>query len=101
GIPVWVLTDEHLIAAASRYAVRRGPWPATDDAGRVEYLLKLGAQHALDGWALFPTGDEAAAVLARHHATLSERFLMSTPPWEVMRWAYDKRLTYRLAAKCD
>lgn len=30
GIPVWVLTDEHKIAATSRYAQRSFAWPATD-----------------------------------------------------------------------
>ena len=35
--------------------------------------------------------------LARHHAALSSRFRMTVPPWDLLRWAYDKRLTYRLA----
>jgi D-aspartate ligase len=51
------------------------------------------------GWALIPTGDETAAFLARHHAALNDRFVLTTPPWEVLRWAYDKRLTYELAAR--
>jgi predicted ATP-grasp superfamily ATP-dependent carboligase len=99
GIPVWVLTDEHLIAATSRYARRSVPWPALGEAGQVGYLLDLGARRRLDGWAIFPTGDEDAALLARNHAALAERFLLTTPPWKVLRWAYDKRLTYRLAAE--
>ncbi len=97
GIPVWVLTDEHLIAAASRYARRSVPWPALGEAEQVGYLLDLGARHRLDAWAIFPTGDEDAALLARNHAALTERFLLTTPPWKMLRWAYDKRLTYRLA----
>lgn len=99
GIPVWVLTDEHLIAATSRYARRSLPWPALGEARQIDHLLDLGERHRLDAWAVFPTGDEAAALLARHHAALRERFRLTVPPWEVLRWAYDKRLTYRFAAE--
>jgi predicted ATP-grasp superfamily ATP-dependent carboligase len=35
---------------------------------------------------------------ARHHAALASRFRMTVSPWDMLRWAYDKRLTYRLAA---
>jgi predicted ATP-grasp superfamily ATP-dependent carboligase len=98
GIPVWVLTDEHLIAGTSRYARRKLPWPAGDERRQIDYLLSL-ADHGLDGWTLFPTGDTTAALIARHHATLAQRFRLTTPPWEVLQWAYDKRLTHRLAAK--
>jgi predicted ATP-grasp superfamily ATP-dependent carboligase len=97
GIPVWVLTDEHMLAATSRYTRRQFAWPAGGEAQQLEFLLELRHRYGLDGWALIPTGDEAAALLARHHATLSSWFRVSTPPWEVLRWAYDKRLTYQLA----
>lgn len=100
GIPVWVLTDANLIAATSRYACRHLQWPVMDEATQLDYLLDLGMRQQLDGWVIFPTGDEAAALLARHHAVLSKRFRLTVPPWEVIRSAYDKRLTYRLAAKC-
>lgn len=99
GIPVWVLTDEHSIAATSCYARRRLKWPALPETQQLDYLLDLGARHGLDRWALFPTGDETAALLARNHAALVEQFRLTVPPWEVLRWAYDKRLTYRLATE--
>ena len=97
GIPVWVLTDEHLIAGTSRYARRRLPWPVAEPASQVRFLLGLAKEYRLDGWALFPTGDETAALLARHHDVLSERYRLTTPSWEIIRWAYDKRLTHQLA----
>lgn len=99
GIPVWVLTDQHLIAATSRYARRRIPWPMASETAQVDFLLELGARHRLDGWAIFPTGDETAALVARHHPELKTRFRLTTPNWEVMRWAHDKRLTYSLAGE--
>ncbi len=99
GIPVWVLVDHHLLAGTSRYASRRLKWPAGGHDVQLVYLLDLAVRHQLEGWALFPTGDETAALIASHHATLSEKFRLTTPPWEVMCWAHDKRLSYRLAAE--
>jgi D-aspartate ligase len=98
GIPVWVLTNDHRVATASRYARFDGDWPQ-HPAQQIRYLLKLCDLQGLDRWALFPTDDEATAVLAQHHAVLSKRFLMTTPPWDVLRWSYDKRLMHRLASE--
>ena len=97
-IPVWVIRDEHALASLSRYTRRSVAWPDTDEAGRVAFLLELGRSHKLDGWALFPTDDETAALLSRNRHALCERFRSTVTGWDVMRWAYDKRLTYRLAA---
>jgi D-aspartate ligase len=96
-IPVWVLSRGRSSAATSRFA-RRLPWPEVDEAEQVASLLDLGRRHRLDRWAIFPSDDEAAALLARHHEALSGCFRLTTPPWEILRWAYDKRLTHQLAA---
>jgi D-aspartate ligase len=97
GIRVWVLRDEHASAAVSRYAQRYLPWIVGDDSIQVDHLLWLCEQYGLEGWSIYPTTDESAAMLARNAPTLGRHFLLTTPPWEVMRWAYDKRLTYGLA----
>jgi D-aspartate ligase len=36
-------------------------------------------------------------MLSRHRETLARRFVMTVPAWEILRWMYDKRLTYALA----
>lgn len=97
GIPVWVLRDDHLLASFSRYTRRSLPWPRSGETQQITHLLSLGKRFRLDGWALFPTGDETVALIARHHAQLMKQFTLTTPPWEVVRWGHDKRLTYRLA----
>jgi len=100
GVPVWVVTPSDIkLASCSRYVLRTLPWPNADDDARVEYLLELGERHQLDGWVLFPTSDESAALLAKFRSVLSHQFRVSTPAWDVLRWAYDKRLTYRLAGE--
>jgi predicted ATP-grasp superfamily ATP-dependent carboligase len=92
GVRVWVLTEaEERLAGSSRYAERALRRPPD---GLVPCLLGLPG---VDGWALFPTSDEDAALLGRHHAALSRRFVVTSPPWEVVRWGYDKRLMHALA----
>lgn len=98
-VPVWVTTPPNVrLASFSRYAQRTLPWPDGDEESQAAYLLDLAEQHHLNQWVLFPTSDESAALLSKFHALLSRRFRVSTPTWDVLRWAYDKRLTYQLAA---
>ena len=98
GIPVWVLHEGgQLLATLSRYAQRNLRWPSGGDAERIGFLLNLASNNGLQRWVLIPTGDESAALVARYHTELAERYRLTTPPWEILRWAYDKRLTYQLA----
>ena len=100
GVPVWISTPLNIkLASYSRYVLRTLPWPDGGNEAQVERLMDFAAQHHLEGWVLFPTSDETAALLAKFHAPLSCRYRVSTPAWDVLRWAYDKRLTYRLAAQ--
>jgi D-aspartate ligase len=100
GVPVWVATSLNIkLASYSRYTHRTLFWPNGDCEAQVSYLLDLAARHNLDGWVLFPTSDESAALLSKFHVALSCRYRVSTPTWDILQWAYDKRLTYRLAAQ--
>lgn len=99
GIPVWVMTDEHLIAATSRYCRRRIARPSADKTQQIAFMLDLADRYHLDGWTVFPTADDTAALVSRHYEQLSSRFRLTTPPWKTMQWANDKRLTHSLAAR--
>lgn len=101
GIPVWVLTDDHLLAGFSRFCRRAIPWPsAAAEADQVAYLLDLAEDNALDGWTIFPAGEEPAALLARNRDALAKRYRLSIlAPWKTLQRAYDKRLTYQLATE--
>ena len=73
GIPVWVLTDgDDVLATRSRYAARHMPLLGTSNEEQAESLLRLADEHALDGWALFPTSDRTAAMIGQHHAELGQ-----------------------------
>jgi D-aspartate ligase len=100
GIPVWVIrsSDDHGLAGTSRFSRRRLIWPDNEEE-RLEFLSDLCKREGLDGWTLFPTADATAAVVARGHDELAERFRLTTPQWSTFELAYDKRLTYDMAAK--
>jgi D-aspartate ligase len=97
GVPVWVLSEPaEPLASISRYASRHLPWPVGD---RLAFLRDLAEHDGLRGWALIPSADETAALVARHHAELGDLYVHTLPPWGIVRWAYDKRLTYEAAAR--
>jgi len=100
GIPVCVLDDERSIAPYSRYVTHAVRVPdLRDEARSVAALIETGERLGLEDWVVFPTRDETVAALSRHRAVLSERFRVPTAEWDAVRWAWDKRNTYRLAAQ--
>jgi D-aspartate ligase len=99
GIPVWVVRsrDDHELSARSRYCRRAVLWPAEGDEERLDVLRALAHRHGAQGWVVFPSADATAAFVARQHTALEDFFRLTTPPWEVFEWAYDKRRTAELA----
>lgn len=98
GVPVCVLDDEPSISRYSRYAthavkVRN----LRDESKTIETLMTIGRRLNLKGWVLYATRDETVAALSRYRETLSEWFRVPTPEWESIRWAWDKRNTYRMS----
>jgi predicted ATP-grasp superfamily ATP-dependent carboligase len=100
GIPVWVVyKGRRGVATFSRYAKHSVREPAAKDDRRLDFLLDLVRMHGLDGWVLFATGDETTAFCARNRDELATRLVLTTPPWDLLRWAHDKRLTRELAVR--
>jgi D-aspartate ligase len=99
GVPVRLARGGHAVADHSRYAGAALEWALGDDRRRVESLVALARRERLAGWVLIPTHDEEARLIARHHDELAQVYRLTTPPWETLRDAYDKRRTYALAAR--
>ncbi len=96
GVRVQVLASgDDRLAARSRYATDVVEWPDGDQA-RLDLLEQL-ARSAGQTWALFPSADESAAFVARHHGRLAPQFALTTSPWDVFECSYDKRRTHELA----
>jgi predicted ATP-grasp superfamily ATP-dependent carboligase len=99
GIPVWFLTDDHPITKFSRYCQRSFRWNGPQSETALCDLLEFAAKHDLAGWVLFAGGDPEVRLICQHHAELSAVFRLTTPPWEVARYAHDKRLTHERAVQ--
>jgi predicted ATP-grasp superfamily ATP-dependent carboligase len=98
NIPVWALLDKYRVASFSRYCTRAFQWPDAPESEKVEWLMQLGCTHKLNQWVLFSTSDETARLESLNRAPLSSQYCPTSPSWDIMRWAYDKRLTCQLAA---
>src|SRR4051794_3019444 len=100
GVQVRVVrSDEHALAGASRYARKSLSWARNDGVRRAAHLIHLAEREQLHGWVLIPTHDEEAALIARHRDELAGAYRVTTPGWEALRTAYDKRLTHALGAR--
>jgi predicted ATP-grasp superfamily ATP-dependent carboligase len=100
GIDVLVIDDERSIGRHSRYATAAvRVRDLRDEQATVASLMEIGERHELGGWVVFPTREETVAALSRHRDELQAQFRIPTPPWEVVKWAWDKRNTYEIAAE--
>lgn len=100
GVRVCVLGSATSVARFSRSVGRFVKWPRElKDEELPNFLVAMTEKFGVRGWVLFPSCDEHLRVLARHRSLLMEHFVLTTPPWETLRFLYDKRLTYTLAQK--
>jgi D-aspartate ligase len=100
GIPVCVIDDQHSVSQFSNYVTRTvRVKDLRDEHNTVESVMEVGQRYGLKGWVLFPTRDETVAAFSRHRDRLAEYFRVTTPRWDVVRWAWDKKNTYDRAAE--
>lgn len=98
GIPVYILEDQHSISKYSRYVTRVVRVPDLVDHQKVvDSTLEVGQRFGLKDWVLFPTRDETVAAFSMQRDRLAEFYRVTTPPWETIRWVWDKNNTYKLA----
>ena len=100
GIPVCVIDDQHSVSEFSRYVTRVVRVEDLRNEERtVESVLDIGRRYGLEGWVLYPTRDETVAAFSRHRRHLSELFRVTTPDWESVKWAWDKKNSYDKASE--
>ena len=102
GIPVYVVDDQLSVSWASRYVSRFiRVKELRDERKTIDTLLEVGRRFGLRNWVLFPTRDETVAAISRQRAELAQFFRVPTPNWETVKWAWDKKNTYDLAARLN
>jgi D-aspartate ligase len=100
GIPVCVVDDQHSVSQFSKYVDRLvRVKDLRDEHKTVENVLEVGYRYGLKDWVLFPTRDETVAAFSRHRERLAEFFRVTTPVWDTVRWAWDKKNTYERGAQ--
>lgn len=98
GIPVCVIDDELSIARYSRYCTHFRQVKALREEREIVSALEEAANSLqLNGWVLYPTREEMVAAISLNRESLSRHYRVPTPEWDSVRWAWDKRNTYRLA----
>jgi len=93
GIPCAVVDSLPRSAWFSRYVARRFRWRGhLCGPAFLDFLLELAVREDLTGWVLIPGQDEALELVAQNSDRLSHAYRLVTQPWELLRWAHDKRL---------
>jgi D-aspartate ligase len=98
GIPVYIIDDQRTVSSFSRYATRVITVRSLrDEARTVNTVLDVGRRFGLRNWVLFPTRDETVAAISRNRDQLQDFYRVTTPAWDTIKWAWNKRNTYELA----
>lgn len=101
NVPTYLLDHELCIGRFSRYPHRFIKCPnVSQEASLFKMLIDLAQRDKLDGWLIYPNDDETVRFLASNKQQLEKYYRVTTPSWDVVKFAYDKRLTYQLAEKC-
>ena len=101
GVPVCILESGTCVSRFSRAVSCFMTCPAADDEeAYIEFLLSAALDKGMEGWVLFPSTDETVRILAQQRDRLEDRYRVTTPSWDVIKYLYDKRLTHRLATEC-
>lgn len=100
GIPVCIIDDQYSVSQFSRYTGRVvRVKDLRDEKKTVESVLEVGRRYDLKDWVLFPTRDETVAAFSRYRDQLTGFYRVSTADWNSVKWAWDKKNTYELAAQ--
>jgi len=97
GLRTLVVDPIFCISKFSRHVDRVYKSPTYGDPEKfTDFLIDLAAKEKLQKPVLFPTSDIVVRVLSQNRDKLAPHFLIPTPPWEVIKYAYDKKNTHIL-----
>lgn len=96
SIPVYLINDKSSdIAIFSRYTKRFIKSPDIENEYEfVDFIIKVSEDESVDGWILIPTNDVAVGTISKNKRKLEEYYEVPVPDWDIIKYAYNKRLTY-------
>ena len=102
-IPIVLMdTARYNIARYSKYCNRFIKIPhkmLESEADFCEFLKQKSIQFDLKDYLIFPTDDQTVAYLSKNRDKLLDYYRIWTPKWDIIRYCYNKRLTYALAER--
>ena len=100
GVRIVLVDNEPSVARFSRYVEKFFYSPSVlAERNFLEFLIQLGTKKGLIGWVIFPTDDETVFFLSKHREELKKIFRVTTPEWNVVKYVYNKKLSYPMAEK--
>ncbi len=100
-VPTYLLYGGICIARFSKYVKRYAKYPDLKREDHFfEFLTDLARRENLEGWLIYPNDDEMVYFLAKYRERLEQYYRVTTPSWDIVKFAYDKMLTYKLAEQC-
>jgi predicted ATP-grasp superfamily ATP-dependent carboligase len=63
------------------------------------FLIHLAENKKLNDWIILPTEDSVVYTLSMYKSELEQYYKIPTPKWDIIKYTYDKKLTYLLAEK--
>jgi D-aspartate ligase len=101
GIEVIVVNDRKLdIARYSKYCKDYVVFKEIGDPENLpSFLIDFAKTKGLNNWIILPTGDSVVYTLSKNKSILEQYYKIPTPEWDIVNYAYNKKLTYQLAEK--
>ncbi|MBN2103316.1 hypothetical protein JW835_04660 [bacterium] len=98
GVKSVLIDHEPCMARYSRYVWKYYRCPHFSESEKfIRFLIRLADQFKLKNYVLFPTCDETIFTISKNKDLLSAYFKVTTPAWDCVKYAYNKKLTYSIA----
>lgn len=98
NIPIYLLDKELCIGRFSRYTKKFIRCPnVRQKILFFNFLTNLARKENVEGWIIYPNDDETVYFLSKYKEQLQAYYRIPTPSWNVVKFAYEKKLTYQLA----
>ncbi|MFZ2498672.1 hypothetical protein [Methanosarcina sp.] len=100
-IPIYLVHEKKLcIGRFSKYLRKFIKSPKiSDHTNYLSFMIEIAKKYNLFGFILMPTNDAAVYMLSKNKEMLEEYYKIPTPSFEIIDFAYNKKLTILLAEK--
>ena len=100
GTEVIVVNDRKMdIVRYSKYCKDYVVKEIDSSESLTRFLIDFAKTKGLNNWIILPTRDSVVYTLSKNKSFLEQYYKIPTPEWDIVKYAYNKKLTYKLAEK--